>query len=349
MGAPAPSRLRAACVLGALLLVVGCSAPAAAPSAAPTAAPTAAAKAGSTLKIAMILPGPTQDADYNAVGAQALDAVRAQTGAETTYSESVAVADAEGVARQYLNSGSNVVAFHGGQFLTVVQKLAPAFPDATFIMESSGQVPDLPPNVWNIGRKFAQGFYALGVLAAATSQSHKVGYVAGVKLPDFIASLNAIKQAAQDTAPGTQVSYTFVGDQNDPIKARETTASQIGSGVDFIVVSVNLGVNGVAEAAKASPTPVFFTTYYTDKPNLAPDRLTVSLLSDFSTPYVQIARTIQAGTRGGYVEMRPGAGFSLSPIRNVPPEAAKKAQDAFAAVAAGQKQVNEASDAITGE
>jgi basic membrane lipoprotein Med (substrate-binding protein (PBP1-ABC) superfamily) len=242
-----------------------------------------------------------------------------------------------------------VIAFHGGQFLTIVQKLAPAFPNATFIMESSGQVRDLPPNVWNLGRKFYQGFYALGVLAAATSQSKKIGYVAGVKLPDFVASLNSVKQAAQDTDPGVQVQYAFIGDQNDPVKARETTAAQIDAGVDFVVVSVNLGVQGVAEAAKASAKPVFFTTYYTDKPDLAPKLLAVSLLSDFSTPYLQMIKSIQAGQRGGYLEMRPGSGFKLSEIRNVPADAAAKAQQAFDAVASGQKQLPEIADRVVGE
>jgi basic membrane lipoprotein Med (substrate-binding protein (PBP1-ABC) superfamily) len=339
-------------VLLGLVLLVGCApAPAAQP---PTSAPAQATSASSkpaaaAVRLAMILPGPIQDADYNAVGAQALDEVKKQTGADTAFSESVAVADAERVAREYLNSGYTVVAFHGGQFLTIVQKLAPAFPDATFIMESSGPVPDLPPNVWNLGRKFYQGFYALGVLAAAATQSKNVGYVAGVRLPDFVASLNAVKQAAQDTDPSVQVQYAFIGDQNDPVKARETTASQINAGTDFVVVSVNLGVQGVAEAAKAAPKPVLFTTYYTDKPDLAPKLLSVSLLSDFATPYLQMVKSIQAGTRGGYLEMRPGNGFKLSEIRNAPPDAASKAQAAFDAVASGAKQLPEISDRVVGE
>lgn len=338
-------------LLALTLMVAGGCAPAASNPQTAAQPTTAAAKpsTAASLKLAMILPGPIQDADFNAVGAQALDEVKKQTNTETAFSESVAVADAERVAREYLNSGYNVVAFHGGQFLTIVQKLAPAFPDATFIMESAGKVSDLPPNVWTLGRKFYQGFYALGVLAAASSHSKNVGYVAGVKLPDFVASLNAVKQASQDTDPTIQVQYAFIGDQNDPVKARETTASQINGGVDFVVVSVNLGVQGVAEAAKAAPKPVFFTTYYTDKASLAPNLLTVSLLSDFATPYVQMVKSIQSGTRGGYLEMRPGSGFKLSEIRNAAPEAARKAQDAFEAVASGKKELPEITDRILGE
>ncbi|MDQ6669621.1 MAG: hypothetical protein M3069_02465 [Chloroflexota bacterium] len=123
----------------------------------------------------------------------------------------------------------------------------------------------------------------------------------------------------------------------------------VNAGVDFVVVSVNLGVQGVAEAAKAAPGPVLFTTYYTDKPSIAPNLLSVSLLSDFATPYVQIARSIQAGTRGGYLEMRPGSGFKLSEIRNAPPTASQQAQDAFNAVASGKKDLPEITDKIVGE
>ena len=336
-----------------LALMVACApqsppAPASAPAkdAAPKSEGAAKTAGGAPPKVAMILPGPIQDADFNAVGAQALEEVKRQTGAETAFSESVAVADAERVAREYLSSDYNVIAFHGGQFLTIVQKLGPAFPDATFIMESSGQIPDLPPNVWNIGRKFYQGFYVLGVLAAATTKSKQIGYVAGVRLPDFVASLNAVKQAAKETGPDIQVLDAFIGDQNDPVKARQTTASQISSGADFVVVSVNLGVNGVAEAAKAATPPVLFTTYYTEKKELAPELLTVSLLLDFSSPYVQTVKAIQAGTRGGYTEMRPGSAMSLSDIKNVPPEAAQKARAAFEAVATGQKQIEEITDRI---
>ena len=360
--------LASTCLLAFLALSVACApaappaataapkpaattAPAAAqPASASPAAAAAAKPSGAPLKIAMILPGPTQDADFNAVGAQTLNDIKAQVpGTETAYSESVAVADAERVAREYLSSGYNVICFHGGQFLAIVQKLAPQFPNAEFIMESSGQIPDLPPNVWNIGRKFYQGFYALGVLASATTQSKKIGYIAGTKLPDFVAALNSVKQAAQDTDPSIQVQYAFVGDQNDPVKARETAASQIQGGVDFIVVSVNLGVNGIAEAAKAAPKPVLFTTYYTEKKELAPNNLTVSLLTDFTTPYLQAVHGIQSGTKGGYIEMRPGNGFSLSDIKNVPPAAAQKAKDAFNAVASGQKQLQEITDKVVGE
>ena len=296
-------------------------------------------------KVAMILPGTLQDADFNAVGHLALRDVHVKYGIETADSENVAVADAERVAREYIASGTTIIAFHGGQFLTIVQKLAPLFPQVTFIMESSGRVAGLPPNVWVIGRKFYQGFYVLGALAALSTTTGKIGYIAGIRLPDFIASLNAVRQALGDFNQKATLVYAFTGDQNDAVKARQTAESQIGSGVDQIVVSVNLGVYGIFEAAQASPRPVFVTSYYTDKYASSPKHFTASLLLNFSRPYTEIVGRILKGERSGYVEMRPGNGMALSPVRNTPRDVVTKVEAIFREVVNG-KVIPEITDRV---
>ena len=297
-------------------------------------------------RMAMILPGVIQDADFNAVGYQALKEVQATTGVQTAHSEQVAVADAERVAREYIGAGYRIVAFHGGQYLTIVQKLAPQFPDVVFIAESSGPIQGLPANVWNIGRRFYEGFYVLGVLAALTTRTNKVGYIAGIRLPDFIGSLNAIFQAFQTYNPRADVLYTFVGDQNDPVKARQAAESQIAAGVDFIIVSVNLGTVGIIEAARSARRSVLLTTFYTDKTSYAPQHFTTSLLFNFSKPYVDITRQILQGRTGGYYEMRPGSGMNLLPPRNVPQEVARRVMQVWQAVVRRQERIEEISDRI---
>lgn len=329
---------RIAALALALVIAAGCGGTAGAPATAPR----------SNLKIAMILPGPIQDADYNAVGYQALQDIKRKTGATVAFSESVAVADAERVGREYIGNGSNVVIYHGGQFVTIVTKLAKEFPALNFVQESSGQSQGLPPNVWNIGRKFYQGFYVLGVLAAASTRSNKIGYIAGTRLPDFVASLNAVKLAVQRTNPSASVQYAFTGDQNDQIKARETAASQINDGVDFIIVSVNNGVYGIVQAAQADPgRHAVTTTYYTDKSKTSPKVFTTSLLADFSKVYLQVIDNIDKGQKGGYVEMRPGNGFELAPIQNVPKAAADKAAQSFRDVVANKVDIPEVTDRVS--
>lgn len=296
------------------------------------------------MKIAMILPGTVEDADYNFVGYQALQELKKAYSVEVKHQEKVAPADAERVARGFINDGFNVIAFHGGQFVTTVQKLAGEFPEVNFIMESAGPMADLPANVWNIGRKFYEGFYALGALGARATKSGKVGVVAGIKLPDFIASINAVQDAVSMTKPDVKVLHTFVGDQNNPVVARQAAEAMINEGADFIILLVNLGASGVVEAAKGKP--VLLTTYYTDKTAMAPQNFTGSLLLDFAVPYKNVVGQIQKGKRGGYEEMRPGNGMSLSELKNVPESVGKEVGTIFAQIAAKQLVIKENSKEV---
>lgn len=347
-----PRLLRSAVLSLALALVVSaCGGPKTAPQ--PQSAPAQAeagqpkpAPAGPAVKFAMILPGTVEDADYNFVGYRAMLDVERQYGATAKYQERVSPADAERVARGFIGDGYNVIAFHGGQYVTVVKKLAPQFPDVTFIMESAGTMADLPGNVWNIGRKFYQGFYPLGILGAKASKTGKIGVIAGIKLPDFVASINAVKEAARSVRPDAQVLYTFVGDQNDPVKARQAAEAQIGAGADFLILLVNLGAFGVIEAVKEKP--VLVTTYYTDKSALAPKNFTTSVLFDFGVPYKAVVGKIVQGTRSGYEEMRPGNGMTLGPISNVPEEAARATREAFDKITRRELMPQEKTDEVAG-
>src|SRR5207245_10080427 len=152
-------------------------------------------------KMAMIMPGPIQDADFNAVGYLALQQVAKTYDLQVSHSESVVVADAERITREYVTAGYERVANHGGQFIPIMHKLATQLSNAPWIQEASGRLPNLPKNAWNIGRKFLQGFYVLGALGALATKSNKVGMVCGVRLPDVITSVNSVAQALRDVNP----------------------------------------------------------------------------------------------------------------------------------------------------
>jgi len=296
-------------------------------------------------KVAMILPGTIQDADFNTLGYVALQDVAKSLDVQVSHSENVAVADAERVSREYIASGHDVVAYHGGQFITIMQKLSAQFPKVVFVQEASGRVPGTGPNVWIIGRKYYQGYWALGALAALSTKTNKVGLVGGVRIPDVISSTNAVLIAMKEHNPRAELIYNFIGDFNDPVKARQTAEAQLAAGADFLVTFVNLGVYGVAEAVKASPKPALITTLYTEKWDAAPKHMTVSLLFDFAKPYREIVGRILKGEASGYYEMRPGSGFELSDIRLVSPEVAGKVKAIFRDIAGG-KALPEITDKI---
>lgn len=303
--------------------------------------------AADSLRLAMILPGTIQDADYNAIAYEALDDLEAEHGIETEYSESVAVPDAERVAREYISSGADVVAFHGGQFLTIVTQLAGEFPDTIFIAESSGQMADQPDNVWNIARYFAPGFYVQGALAALQSESGTIAFLGGIDIPDYKGGANAMFAGARSVREDIELLYTFNGDQNDAVKGRQSADALMNQGADVLVLGLNNGIYGVAEAAQNASSPVYMTSQFTDKQSISPDLFMNSVLWDFGGAFSQAIEGILAGQTSGVVEMNPQSGLiTLSPIYNVAPEVEAQIQELFASVASGDIEVPVKTDEV---
>lgn len=299
-------------------LLAGCAAPTQAPAAPAAPAAATSAPAAAQLKMAAIFPGVITDADYNTLAYVGLQAVKADLGVETAYSESVAVPDVDRVMREYVDQGFNIVWTHGGQFINQTVDLAKAFPNVVFIGEGDAPVANPPANLWFIDRNFHTGFYAMGALAAKISKTGKIAYVAGQTLPFSYAEVHAMQQAIADTGSKVELKTVWTGDFNDPTKARQVSDAMIAEGVDVIVGSMNLGMFGVFESVKAAKDKVLVLAKYTDKSSFAPNNYVTSLLYDFVKPMKDIVGKIQSGEKGGYYALGFDTGVGLQmPLKNV--------------------------------
>jgi basic membrane protein A len=317
------------------LVLVALLAAQCAPAATPTTQPT-----GKTYKLAAIFPGVITDADYNTLAYVGISELQKATGIETAYSESVAVPDVDRVMREYIDAGYNIIWTHGGQFLTQTVDLARQFPDVIFIGEGDAPVADAPANLWFIDRNFHVGFYGIGALAAKATQTGKIGYLGGLALPFSYAEVHAVQQAIKDLGLDVEVKAVWAGDFNDPTKARQVADALIAEGCDVIMGSLNLGMFGLFEAVKASPTKVLVTAKYTDKSTYAPDNYMTSLLYDFAGPLKDIYAKIQAGETGGYYPLGFATGVALqTPLKNVSPEVQAEMDALLADLRAGKIEV----------
>ena len=273
---------------------------------------------GDAPKIAAVFSGTTTDADYTFLGLQALQSAEKEFGAETTYSESVAVPDAERVLREYVADGNTVVWTHGSQFYDATVKVAKESPDVVFIAEQDTQPADVPDNVWVLDRNFHLAFYPLGVLAGATTKSGKIAYLGGATLPFSYSEVHAVEQALADTGSSATLSPVWTGDFNDPAKSQQFASQLIAGGNDVILGSLNLGMVGAFEAAKSEGDgSVLMTAKYTDKSDLAPDNYLTSVIYDFSVMLDEILTKVQDGTTGGYLGMDYDKGISVQEPANV--------------------------------
>jgi basic membrane protein A len=290
-------------------------------------------------RIAAVFSGVTTDADYTFLGLEALEAAEADFGAETTYSESVAVPDAERVLREYVADGFSVVWTHGSQFYDATVKVAAEAPDVTFIAEQDTEPADVPENVWVLDRNFHLAFYPLGVLASAASQSGRIAYLGGVTLPFSYSEVHAVEQALADTGSSATLSPVWTGDFNDPTRAQQFTSQLLADGNDVILTSLNLGAVGAFEAVGDAPAGVLMTAKYTDKSNLSAEHYLTSVIYDFSVMLDDILSSIEDGETGGYLGMSYDQGISLQTPQNVDQAVIDQVNQVVEDLAAGDIEV----------
>ncbi|MCB0255113.1 MAG: BMP family protein [Anaerolineae bacterium] len=334
-------------------LLANCAAPPAAPADTATADTPMAPDTGSEseetameFKMAALFPGVITDADYNTLGYIGTTETGKNLGIETAYSESVPVPDVERAMREYIDDGYNIIFTHGGQFVNQTLTMAQEFPDVYFIAEGDAPIDNPPPNVWVIDRNFHTGFYGVGALAALISESGKIGYLGGLTLPFSNAEVHAMQQAIDDLGLDVELKPVWVGDFNDPTKARELADAMIAEDIDVIAGSLNLGMLGVFEAAKSSTQPVWITAKYTDKSSFAPDQYVSSLLYDFAGPLQAIVGNIMAGESGGYYPLGFDTGVSLQEPQHVSDEVKAQVDEITAKLISGEIEVIKNTDPI---
>jgi basic membrane protein A and related proteins len=293
------------------------------------------------LRVAALFPGAITDADYNTLGYLALEALRDDHGAEVAHSENVPVPDAQRVMREYADQGFNVVWTHGGQFYDDTVELAEEFPDVAFVAEFDAEPESIPDNLWVIDRNFHIGFYPMGALAARLSQTGRIGYVGGLSLPFSYSEVHAMRQAIDDLGIDVELVPVWTGDFNDPAAGRQVASQLFGQTVDVLVGSLNLGMVGVFEAAKAEPAgEAWVTAKYTDKSDFAPEHYVTSVLYDFIGPMEDLAQRIAAGERSGYYPLGFETGVDLQfPLQNVPDDVGSEIQDIVDRVRSGDIEV----------
>jgi basic membrane protein A len=301
------------------------------------------------VKLAAIFPGVITDNDYNTLAYVGMTAAQEQLGIQAVYSESVPVPDVDRVMREYIDAGFNVIWTHGGQFVNQTAELAKLFPEVVFIAEGDAPIADPSPNLWFIDRNFNVGFYGIGAAAALASQTGKIAYLGGQALPFSYQEVHAIQQAISDLDIKVELVPVWTADFNDPAKTRQLADALIADGVDVIMGSVNLGMVGVFEAAKATTDKkILITAKYSDKTSFGPDNYITAVLYDFSKPLVDIITSIEGGKTGGYYPLGFDTGVALQlPLQNVTPEVAAKVEEVINKVISGEIVVVKDSTEVT--
>jgi basic membrane protein A len=222
------------------------------------------------LKVAMILPGRTDDLAWNQAGYTSF------TDLLTGYGEGINTcgcwvqnhqekAQIQADIRDFVSKGYKLIIGHGFEFQVPVQEIASQYPDVSFLVIAGWN--NSQPNLAISDVRTDQTGYVLGYLAGKMTQSNKIGYIMGARVaelarfePNFakgaqdanakiIYTYDALPGGGNGIQPGGSISVVAVGDFHDLQGAKADAELMASQGVDVIATMGDGVVLGTIEGA----------------------------------------------------------------------------------------------------
>ncbi|MBV8587922.1 MAG: BMP family ABC transporter substrate-binding protein [Verrucomicrobia bacterium] len=288
------------------------------------------------LKLGFIFVGPKDDYGYNQAHAQGEAGISGLSGVKTVDEAQVpeTVAVEETMRDMITQDGVNVLfPTSFGYFDPHIVKLAKEFPKIQFLhcggLYTEGKTPK------NVGSYFGyidEAEYICGIVAASTSKTGKVGFIAAKPIPQVLRNINSYTLGAQTVNPKISVQVIFTGDWSLPVKEAEAANSLIDQGADVLTCHVDSPKVVVQTAEKRG---VFVTGYHADQSAMAPKGYLTGAEWDWSNVYGMYVKLLESGKtleNGGIPHMFRGGlqdGFvKISPYGPAVSDAGKAAAEA---------------------
>jgi basic membrane protein A and related proteins len=157
----------------------------------------------------------------------------------------------EQAQRRFAQRGQDPIIAVGFSQAVALEKVAKEFPNIHFTIIDS--VVDLP-NVQSVLFKEHEGSFLVGVLAALTSKSGKIGFVGGMDIPLIRRFQCGYEQGIKYANPKAELIANMTGTTpaawNDPGRGAELAKGQFDRGVDVVYAAAGNTGTGVLQAAK---------------------------------------------------------------------------------------------------
>ena len=197
--------------------------------------------------------------------------------------------------------------------------------------------------------KEEEGSYLVGVIAAKTSKTGKVGFVGGMDIPLISAFGCGYAQGVKSVNKDDEVFANMTGTDfhawNDPVKGGELAKSQIDRGADIVYAAAGATGQGVLKAA--ADAGKFGIGVDSDQDNLFPGKVLTSMLKHVDVATYKMFMDAKNGAwKAGdvYLGLKEGGVDYATDEWNksiLTPEAKAAADAAKADIIAGKIQVHD--------
>jgi basic membrane protein A len=204
-------------------------------------------------------------------------------------------AQREQVLRKFAKDGFSPIMTVGFAWETALKAVADEYPNTKF-----GIIDDVvdKPNVQSLVFKAEEGSFLVGVIAATTSKTGKVGFVGGMDIPLISAFGCGYAQGVKYANPKGEVFANMTGTDykawNDPVKGGELAKSQFDRGADIVFAAAGATGQGVLKAA--ADAGKLGIGVDSDQDNLFPGKVLTSMLKRVDVATYDFFKTAKDGT-----------------------------------------------------
>lgn len=293
----------------------------------------APAQAAEKLKAAWVYVGPVGDFGWSYQHDQGRKAVEAHFGdkVETTFVENVDEGpDAERVIEQLARAGNTLIFTTSFGFMEPTLKVAKRHPKVFFEHATGFK---RAKNVSTYNAKFHEGRYVLGQIAAKTSKTGTIGYIASFPIPEVIAGINSLMLGAQSINPDMKIKIVWVNSWFDPAKEADAAKALIDQGAD--VISQHTDSPAAMQAAEGRDVMAFGQA--SDMIKFGPDSQLTAIVDDWAPYYIERVQAVLDGTwtsTDTWGGMKDGE-VVMAPYTNMPDDVKKMAETTQAAITSG--------------
>ncbi|HKJ85986.1 MAG TPA: BMP family protein [Spirochaetia bacterium] len=267
-------------------------------------------------RIAVVMPSATTDTAFSQSMWSALVAVQEDMGGddavELVYSENMfVVPDAAAALRDYASQGYDLVIGHGSQYGTIIEDLAPDFPETAFAWGTDVNTFGLD-NVYAYTAAAEEGGYVNGVLAGLMTESGTIGVTGPIEVGDARTYVNGFVQGVESVNPNASVSKTWTGSFSDVALMTAAAQTHISNGADMLTGSSQSVVGSIGAAIESGGVLWFGTQ--AEQTSLAPELVVASQVYDWRMMLSEMIANAQSGVYGGesYVLTLENGGLKIA-------------------------------------
>jgi basic membrane protein A len=193
------------------------------------------------------------DKSFNEAAYRGLLQYKKETGKSALEFEVSNETQREQALRRMAERGANPIIATGFSQGASVEKVSKEFPKINFTVIDTEVK---RPNVQSVLFKEQEGSFLVGMIAALTSKTGKVGFIGGMDVPLIRKFLCGYEQGVKYANPKAEVFTNMVGTTgaawNDPARGAELARAQFAKGADIVYAAAGGTGMGIYQAAKDS-------------------------------------------------------------------------------------------------